>query len=118
MVRTTRVHLREAEFVAAHGPCEQCGKTKDLEAFWRDRDDRPLGYIQAYWLAGEQTRADLLDKVIVLCAEDMRIHKGGVPHGGGVSGVKGCHCIPCKDRRREYVRNKHREHRSRGKGDS
>lgn len=111
-VRTTRVRRREAEFVQARGKCEQCRKTTGLEAFWRSRDDRPLGNMQAYWLAGDQVRADLADKVVVLCAEHMRVHKGGAAHGGGVAGIKGCSCDKCRDQRRKYVKDKHREHRA------
>lgn len=111
-MRTSRVRRREIEFVQARGHCEQCGKSKGLEAFWRSKDDRPLGNIQAYWLAGEQVRAELANKLIVLCPEHMRVHKGGLEHGGGVAGIKGCDCVPCRDQRREYVKLKHREHRA------
>lgn len=111
-VRTTRVRRREAEFIAARGGCEKCGKRAGLEVFWRDRQGRPMGTIQAYWLAGDQVRADYADELIVLCTEHMRLHKGGLDHGGGVAGIKGCRCAPCKDKRREYVRDKHREQRA------
>lgn len=114
MVRTSRVRRREIEFIAVHGSCERCGATGGLEAFWRS-DDRPLGTIQSFWLAGDEVRQQLADKVIVLCAEHMRVHKGGVEHGGGVAGVKGCSCTPCADKRREYVRGKHAERRARRK---
>ena len=112
MVRTTRVRLREMLLASQRGHCEQCEVTEGLEGFWRTREDRPLGTIQAYWLAGAEIREELADKVIVLCAEHMRLHKGGVPHGGGVAGVHGCGCIPCKQRRREYVKGKHRQYRA------
>lgn len=111
-VRTTRVRRRQIEFVADWGHCERCRRSKGLEAFWRSREDRPLGTIQAFWLAADEVRAQLADKIIVLCPEHMRIHKGGSPHGGGAAGVKGCDCDPCADRLREYVKNKHRQRRA------
>lgn len=111
-VRTSRVRRREIEFIQARGKCEQCRKTTGLEAFWRSRDDRPLSTIQAYWLAGDIVRRELADKLIVLCPEHMRVHKGGLEHGGGVAGIKGCSCEPCKERRREYVKLNHRKNRA------
>jgi hypothetical protein len=107
MVRTSRVRRREVEYIKAHGPCEYCGGETGLEAYWRDRDHRNThGNIQNYWLSSDEIRADLADKLIVLCQEHMRVHKGGAEHGGGVAGIKGCTCVLCKERRREYNRNR------------
>ena len=106
MVRTSRVRRREAEHTKAHGPCEQCGGTKNLEAYWRNRGDRAIyGNIQAYWLSSDQIRANLADRLVVLCNEHMRTHKGGAQHGGGTVGIKSCDCAPCKERRKQYLRD-------------
>lgn len=112
-VRNSRVRRREVEYVQAHGPCERCGATVGLDVYWRDPADRKVyGNIQQFWLSSAEVRAGLEDKVIVLCAEHMRVHKGGLEHGGGAAGIKGCACEPCKDRRREYVKLNHRKNRA------
>ena len=87
-----------------------------LDVFWRSRNDRPYRHMQMLWTISDERRAPLVDKLVVLCAEHMRVHKGGVEHGGGVTGVKGCDCIPCLTVRRKYVNRKRREYRAAKRG--
>lgn len=111
-IRTSRLRRRVAEFVATHGPCEHCGADVSLEVFWRDLDYRPVSTMQAMWDLGQVRRDAVAGDLIVLCHQCMRVHKTGVDHGGGVSGIKNCTCIPCQDKRRGYFRDRMREHRA------
>jgi hypothetical protein len=114
-VRTSRQRAASAGFVAEHGPCEHCGSGNSLEVFWRDLNYRPAGQMQAVWTMGKTRRDEMAKDLIVLCHECMRMHRGGVPHGGGAKGVKNCSCVPCKDRARDYFRDKMREARRKGR---
>ncbi len=117
VVRTSLVRRRETAYADTHGPCQICGSGDGLAVFWRDRANQPMR-MQSLWSLSDGRRAELYDQLLVLCGEHMRLHLGGVEHGGGVAGVKGCDCVPCKDRRREYIKLKHREHRAAKKGQS
>lgn len=93
---------RRDAWIAANGPCAQCGGAESLSVDHRDRAGKVSHRV---WSWSQERREAELEKCQVLCWE---CHKKKsdeeqrVPHGGGARGRKNCKCGPCKERLREY----------------
>ena len=107
---------RRDEFLKGKS-CAKCGDTENyLTVTWCEY---PGPFSSAYiWQFGdEEKRQRYLADCYVLCRSCLGL-KSNPPrteHGGGMKGVTGCRCIPCKARRAKTARETHQRRRARGK---
>lgn len=100
---------RRAEWLAANGPCKQCGSSERLEVHHRDPGDK---ITHAVWSWSAERRAAELAKCDVLCHECHRQETTAyvrslrpVVHGTRNRGYhRGCRCRPCTDAAAAYNR--------------
>jgi 5-methylcytosine-specific restriction endonuclease McrA len=104
--RTAR--RRERAIIQLGGKCVVCGSTEDLEFDHKNPDDKDPRCNSGYMFTFSERRLQAeLAKCQLLC-HDCHLEKtsseASVEHGGGLSGKKNCPCVPCKERKAEYMR--------------
>ena len=104
-----RIARRRAEAVKQFGgKCVKCGSTEDLEFDHLNHDPDPRGRRGrgTMWTFSEKRLQAELEKCQLLC-HDCHLKKTSeeisVPHGGGLAGKRNCLCVPCKQRKAEYM---------------
>jgi len=112
-----RVYNREryrrlrAEYITKlGGQCIDCGSVENLEF---DHDDASIKSFDIGKLLNysKAVREMELKKCVLRCSschKKKSVRAGDVwtvEHGGGVSGKRNCPCIPCKQKKTEYMRN-------------
>lgn len=110
-MRNRRLRRREDLVRYLGGECLRCGSKDDLEIDHRNREDK-LFTLSGKGLDTKWSRIlEEADKCDLLCSEH-HLEKskeckdlGQVDHGGGVSGKKNCKCVPCRERKAEYMKN-------------
>ena len=102
------------------GKCVKCGSTDRLEIDHIDRttvDRRMRRGRGNMWTASEERFQAELAKCQLLCHEhhlEKTKSEFSVPHGGGVSGKKNCPCVPCKQKKAEYMASYHLTRKNQG----
>lgn len=97
---------RAAAIAQLGGCCTVCGTTEDLQFDHIDRTTK-VAAISNLWTASEEKFQIELAKCQLLCIEhhkEKTLSEFAVPHGGGVSGRRNCPCEPCKEKKKEYMR--------------
>ena len=90
---------RRQEWVAANGPCKQCGSDQNLFVCNKDESNK---ITKGVWGWSEDRRKEELQKATVLCGGCFEDHKSElrrkpISHGTGYAYKKrGCRCDPCK----------------------
>lgn len=103
-----RYHLRRLEAIALLGSkCARCGAVEDLEFDHIDPETKTAPISRLFSRGRERFLEEL--KLCQLlcnsCHKEKTFIEEGIPHGGGLSGKKGCSCIPCKARKAQYMRD-------------
>lgn len=102
-----RYHERKQEAIELlGGHCYSCGSTRRLEIDHVDPSTKSFS-ISKLWSISRERYFEELKKCQLLCYDCHLIKTSddiGVPHGGGVSGKRNCACIPCREKRREYMK--------------
>lgn len=101
---------RAKAIIQLGGKCVQCGSTENLEFDHvnRDPDPRSRRGRGTMWTFSEKRLQAELEKCQLLCHDchhEKTMGEISVPHGGGLSGKKNCPCVPCKQRKAEYMAN-------------
>lgn len=101
-----RYHTRHAEAIEfLGGKCVVCSVTEDLQLDHVDPALKSFSISQLWSVSKEKFWAELV-KCQLLCRphhiEKTRCEQS-VDHGGGASGKRNCPCLPCKQRKSEYM---------------
>jgi hypothetical protein len=97
---------RDMAILVLGGKCVDCGSIEKLELDHILPSAKILSVSSrtwsklAYW-------TEVMEKCALRCQRCHRIKSANeafVPHGGGASGRRNCPCLPCKERKREYMR--------------
>lgn len=101
-----RYHRRKREAIAfLGGECVECGSAEQLEIDHIDRALKSFN-ISNLWGIKEEKFYEELRKCQLLChfhhTEKTR-KENSVSHGEGLSGKRNCPCVPCKQRKAEYM---------------
>ncbi len=103
-----RYHTRRQRAIEQlGGKCVDCGSTTELEFDHTVREDKLFDSKRWMNVSLEKFQAEI-EKCVLRCAPCHRIRTSeqlGVEHGGGISGKRNCKCEPCRERKREYMRN-------------
>lgn len=92
------------------GKCSECGSTEDLQFDHVSRELKKFA-IMARWNRSDAELQEELNKCQLLCEihhKEKTASEIRNPHGGGLTGIKGCSCDPCRERRNQYARNRKR----------
>lgn len=107
-----RYKRRRAEAIERlGGKCVDCGTTENLEFDHKDRSQKLYDIGKRLAGVAEAKLWAELGKCELRCDTHHNIRSRqqlSVEHGGGKSGKKNCKCVPCKERRSEYMRNRRR----------
>lgn len=105
-----RYHRLRAEYIELlGGKCVVCGSVKNLEFDHTDRETKTVGR-RSIMNVSREWALEELKLCQLLCNQHHRDKSekagdiGQVEHGGGNSGKRNCPCEPCKERKREYMR--------------
>lgn len=88
------------------GKCVDCSSTEMLQFDHVDSWTKTYE-ISNIILHGDQKLYSELQKCVLRCHschKNKTHYERSVSHGGGLSGMKNCKCIPCKARKAEYMR--------------
>jgi hypothetical protein len=86
------------------GACVHCGSTENLEIDHKDRAQKSFSIGKLWSVSQEKFDAELA-KCQLLCEKCHRAKTSsevGVDHGAGTQGKRGCTCVKCKAKRKEY----------------
>lgn len=101
-----RYYQRKKEAVRyLGGKCVVCGTIEMLEFDHVDPATKTYN-VTLIMLHSDDRLYDELDKCQLLChtCHKEKTKLFHIDHGGGLGGIKGCKCIPCKARKAEYMR--------------
>ncbi len=85
--------------------CIRCGSTEGIEFDHVDRSTKSFSVLTEW----KRPLDELLEEVrkcqplCKVCHQSKTSMEMGVPHGGGVSGKRGCKCAGCRARKAEYA---------------
>lgn len=103
-----RVRRTRREEYLVGKSCSDCGNTDNLTLTWVEKPGPfPTSRI---WTYGEEKRQVLLAQCRVICFGCLAVQRNDarrLGHGEGVQGVAGCHCDPCRAKRRQYHRDRY-----------
>ncbi len=90
------------------GKCAKCGGTDRLQFDHRDPANKTftisVGIADCFSKARLETELTKCQLLCVDCHRQKTSLEQGVPHGGGKSGKRNCPCVPCRKRKREYMK--------------
>lgn len=109
--QTNWTRQRRDEWLAANGPCRQCGSWDDLEVDHIDPNEKTSHRV---WSWSKEKRDAELAKCQPLCAcchqaKTSEMQRRPITHGTRSGYNRGCRCVEC----RGYVSAKNRDYRAR-----
>ena len=99
------------------GKCAKCESTEDLQFDHVSRELKEFA-IMKRWNRSETELQEELNKCQLLCGphhKEKTASEVRNPHGGGLTGIKGCSCDLCHERRNQYSRDRKRRIRQQNK---
>jgi hypothetical protein len=105
-----RYHRLRAEYIhLLGGKCVICGSTNQLEFDHIDPGTKTID-VGKLLSVSKAVRDAEFKKCQLLCKShhaEKSARESSVGHGGGRSGKKNCSCVPCKERKAQYMREYH-----------
>lgn len=88
------------------GKCAECGSIERLEFDHLNPKTKALDLATQVRTCTREVFLKEVLKCQLLCKgchKKRSDHQSSVEHGGGQSGKKNCPCVPCKERKRQYM---------------